>query len=127
MVRAPYISDVRAVLARRHDNGSDFWATADGRLGVGDPFSTVTSLLILHELKVPGTHEAVKGAIDLLMRSWRDDGRYHLPPGGAIYPCHTATAARVLCRFGPRILPLRRGRGLRSRRPLGTPDRRGGG
>lgn len=100
MVRAPYISDVRAVLARRHDNGSDFWATADGRLGVGDPFSTVTSLLILHELRVPGTHEAVKGALDLLMRSWRDDGRYHLPPGGAIYPCHTATAARVLCRFG---------------------------
>ena len=52
MVRKKYIPDVDAVLARRHDNGTDYWASADGRLGVGDPFSTLTSLLILHELKV---------------------------------------------------------------------------
>jgi len=38
MVSRKYIPDVDAVLARRHDNGADYWASADGRLGVGDPF-----------------------------------------------------------------------------------------
>jgi len=92
--------DVEAVLARRHDNGSDYWATPHGRLGVGEPFSTITSLLVLHELGVARTHEAVRGALDLLLGAWREDGRYRLAPSGAIYPCQTAAAARVLCRFG---------------------------
>lgn len=95
-----YQPDVDAILARRHDNGSDYWASADGRLGVGDPFSTLTALLILHELKVPRTHEAVEGALRLVHDAWRSDGRYRLAPGGAIYPCATAGAARVLCRYG---------------------------
>jgi len=95
-----YQADIDAILARRHDNGADFWATSDGRLAVGDPFSTLTSLVILHELKVPRTHEAVHGALDLVRGAWRTDGRFRLAPGGAIYPCATAAAARVLCRFG---------------------------
>ena len=92
--------DVEAVLARRHDNGADFWASADGRLSVGEPFSTITSLLILHELKVARSHEAVRGALQLIRGAQRDDGRYRLAPGGALYPCSTATAARILCRYG---------------------------
>lgn len=92
--------DVEVVLARRHDNGGDFWATPDGRLGVGEPFSTVTALLLLSELKVPRTHEAVRGALELLLRGWRSDGRFRSAPSGALYPCATAAAARVLCRFG---------------------------
>lgn len=95
-----YIPDAEAVLARRHDNGGDYWAGADGRLGVGDPFSTLTSLLILHELRVARTHEAVRGALQLVLGAWRDDGRYRLAPSGALYPCYTAAAARTLCRFG---------------------------
>jgi len=95
-----YQADVDAILARRHDNGADFWATSDGRLAVGDPFSTLTSLVVLHELKVPRTHEAVHGALELVCGAWRTDGRFRLAPGGAIYPCATAAAARVLCRFG---------------------------
>lgn len=95
-----YTFDVETVLARRHDNGADYWATADGRLQVGDPFSTLTSLLILHELKVARTHEAICGALQLILGAWRDDGRYRLAPRGALYPCSTAGAARVLCRFG---------------------------
>lgn len=93
-------ADIDAVLAKRTANGGDYWASADGRLVVGDPFCTLTSLLILHELGVPRTHEAVRGALDLCLASWRDDGRYRLVPGGAIYPCQTATAARTLCRYG---------------------------
>ena len=100
MVSGKYISDVEAVLARRHDNGADFWASADGRLAVGEPFSTLTSLLVLHELKVTRTHEAVRGALQLIRGAQRDDGRYRLAPSGALYPCSTAAASRVLCRFG---------------------------
>jgi hypothetical protein len=100
VVSKKYISDEEAVLARRHDNGGDYWASADGRLGVGDPFSTLTSLLILHELRVARTHEAVRGALQLILGAWRDDGRYRLAPSGTLYPCYTAAAARTLCRFG---------------------------
>ncbi len=101
MVNEKHAADVAAVLARRHDNGADFWASADGRLAVGEPFSTLTSLLVLHELKVPRAHPAVRGALGLIREAQRDDGRFRLAPSGAIYPCATAAAARVLCRFGP--------------------------
>jgi hypothetical protein len=100
MAPKKYQPDIDAILARRHDNGADFWATPDGRLAVGDPFSTLTSLMVLHELKVPRTHEAVHGALELVRGAWRADGRFRLAPSGAIYPCATAAAARMLCRFG---------------------------
>ncbi len=100
MVRKKYLPDVKAILVKQHENGGDYWATADGRLGVGEPFSTLTSLLILHELGAGRTHDAVQGALNLILETWREDGRYHLAPGGALYPCSTAAAARVLCRFG---------------------------
>ena len=92
--------DIEAVLARRHDNGGDYWASSDGRLSVGDPFSTLSSLLILHELGLKRTHEAVRGSLQLILERWRDDGRYRLSPSGTLYPCYTAGTARVLCRFG---------------------------
>lgn len=100
MASRQYQPDVDAILARRHDNGADFWATPDGRLAVGEPFCTLTSLLVLQELKVPRTHEAVRGALELVCGAWRADGRFRLGPSGGIYPCATAAAARVLCRFG---------------------------
>lgn len=95
-----YNADIEAVLARRHDNGGNYWASADGRLAVGDPFITFTSLLVLHELGVAREHEAVSGALSLILKAWREDGRFRLAPGGALYPCSTARAANVLCRFG---------------------------
>jgi hypothetical protein len=100
MVSKKYIPDVEAVLATQNHNGGDYWASADGRIGVGTPFSTLESPMILHELRVSRTHEAVKGALQLILDTWRDDGRYRLALKGGIYPCHTANAARVLCRFG---------------------------
>lgn len=43
MAVAPqYQADVESILAARHDNGADFWATPDGRLSKGGPFSTLT-------------------------------------------------------------------------------------
>ncbi len=93
-------TDINAVLKKRRDNGGDFWATADGRLAVGSPFSTLESLLTLHELEVDRGNKVVRGALDLLLEASREDGRYNLAPSGTLYPCHTANTARILCRFG---------------------------
>lgn len=93
-------SDVHTVLSHRHDNGADFWATPDGRIYVGNPFSTISSLGILHELGVDSDHEAVQGGLDLILDACRDDGRIRLAPKAPLYPCYTAEAARMLCRFG---------------------------
>jgi hypothetical protein len=95
-----YTADVEAVLEKRHQNGGDYWAGPDGRIGVGTPFSTLESPLILHELQVNRKHEAVQGALEHILANWREDGRIRVSPGGTIYPCHTANAARVLARFG---------------------------
>lgn len=92
--------DIQEVLSKRYDNGGDYWATEDGRLAVGSPFSTLESLQVLHELGVGKNHEAVQGAINLILGSWREDGRYRIAPRGTHYPCFTANAARILCRFG---------------------------
>lgn len=99
-VKSKYIRDVEAVLARRRDNGGDYWASGDDRLAVGGAFSTLSSLLVLHELGIARTQEAISGALQLVLQAWREDGRFRLAPGGALYPCSTADATRVLCRFG---------------------------
>lgn len=95
-----YQADIEAVLGMRHANGGDYWATEDGGLAVGSPFNTLESLLILHELGLGAEHEAVSGALDLLLSAWRDDGRYRLARSGTLYPCHTSNTARTLCRYG---------------------------
>ncbi len=95
-----YESDLRTILGKQHENGADFWATPDGRWGKGSPFSTFDCALMLHELGLSSSHEAVRGALDLVLAAWRDDGRIRLAPRAPLYPCYTAEAARVLCRFG---------------------------
>jgi hypothetical protein len=85
------LNDIEAALNKRHDNGGDFRATDDGRLAVGSPFSTLKSLQVLHELGVPADYEAVRGALDLILDSWRENGRYRLPLSGTHYPCTTAS------------------------------------
>lgn len=93
-------SDVGLVLAHRHDNGGDYWATPDRRMYVGNPFSTITSLAVLHELGVTAEHEAVSGGLDLIIGAVRDDGRIRVAPKAPLYPCYTAEAVRTACRFG---------------------------
>lgn len=92
--------DITRVLEQRDANGADFWATEDGRVGVGEPFSAISALLLLYELGLDASHEAVAGGLEALLKNWREDGRIRVGPKGAIYPCHTANIARVLCRFG---------------------------
>ncbi len=93
-------SDIELILARRHDNGADYWSTTDGRIYVGNPFSTISSLGMLYELGVGKSHEAVQGGPKLLLDTIRDDGRIRVAPKAPMYPCYTAEAARMLCRFG---------------------------
>ena len=56
--------------------------------------------MILAELGVPRSHAAVKGAAEVLLAGWCEDGRIRPTPKGSVYPCHTANAARALCRLG---------------------------
>ena len=47
MARNLYESDIQAILARRYDNGGDLWATPDGKLQKGSPFTTLESACLL--------------------------------------------------------------------------------
>jgi len=79
-----YEADLKQILAVRHQNGADFWAAPDGRIGIERPISTLTALLIMSELRVPRSHEAVKGAAELVLKAGREDGRVRIAPKGAI-------------------------------------------
>ena len=94
------LKDIEKILSTRYDNGADYWSTPDGRIGVGGPFSTIESLLILSELEVDRDHEAVSGAAEKVMDSIQDDGRVRVAPKGTCFPCHSAVAAAALCRNG---------------------------
>lgn len=98
--KSVFKSDIEAILAHRHDNGGDFWATKDRRIYVGNPFSTLSSLGMLYELGLDADHEAVKGGISLILNACQEDGRIRLAPKAPLYPCYTAEAARMLCRYG---------------------------
>lgn len=92
--------DIQKILEKRNHKAGDFWATPDGRIYVGNPYSTLSSLLMLHELGAEPTHEAVRGGLALVLRAWRDDGRIRVGPRSPMYPCYTGEAARILCRYG---------------------------
>ena len=93
-------ADVEAILARRHSNGGDFWATSDGKLAKGGPFSTLGAVGLLLELGVDPGDPVLTGARELIWGAWRSDGRFRLAPSGAIYPCQTAHAANTLAHLG---------------------------
>ncbi len=93
-------ADVEAIVKKRHSNGADFWATPDGRWGTGSPFSTFDCVLLLTELGTKRSDSLMKGAAGVLIETWREDGRFRPAPKAAMYPCHTANAARALCRLG---------------------------
>jgi hypothetical protein len=93
-------TDMDRILATRHENGADFWATSDGKIGIENPISTLTALMVMSELRVDPSHEALHGAAGMVFRMLRDDGRVRIAPKGAIYPCQSALAAAALCRNG---------------------------
>ena len=68
--RKRYAADVTAVLAKRHENGADFWATQDGRWGVGSPFSTFDCALILSELGMKKSAPVMQGMANQILQTW---------------------------------------------------------
>lgn len=110
VVPKQYQADVEGTLAKRHDNGGDLWTTPDQRLGKGSSFSTLNCALMLSELGVDISEPVLKDAAQLILSAWREDGRFRLAPRSAIYPCHTVTTARTLCRLGygddPKLAPF---------------------
>ena len=96
----PYEADIAFLLSHRGDNGADFWATPEGNLVKGGPFSTLEAAYILSELGLDPTDSALVGAATLLWHAQRDDGRFSLVPKSSIYPCQTIFAARTLCALG---------------------------
>ena len=100
VVPRQYAEDVQAILERRRQHGADFWATADGRWGKGSPFSTFDCALMLTELGMKRTDPVMRGIAKTILGAWQEDGRFRPAPKGAVYPCHTANAARALCRLG---------------------------
>jgi len=99
-IKKQYQSDIEAILAKRYDNGGDYWTTPDKRLIKGSPFNTLACAFLLSELGMDRTEPVLKETADLILSSWREDGRFKLSPQGAIYPCHTINAARTLCHLG---------------------------
>lgn len=99
-VEKQYQSDINMILAKRHDNGGDFWTTPDKRLYKGGAFSMIASTLLLLELGMDPSDPLMKEIAALCLSTWREDGRFKLSPQGAIYPCHTVAAAKVLCHLG---------------------------
>lgn len=95
-----YQSDVDAILARRYDNGADYWTTPDKRLCKGNPYSALNCAYMLLELGMKPSDPILKALAGLFLDSWREDGRFKLSPDGAIYPCNTINAANVLCHLG---------------------------
>lgn len=92
--------DRAALLARRGVNGGDFWATADGRWNVGTPFSTLACGLMLAELGIDPSDPIARGIAETLLACQTGDGRIRPGPHLSVQPCHTAQAARLLCRLG---------------------------
>lgn len=94
-----YLADIDEIISRQKDNGGDLWATADKRIGIGGPFSTLGASIILFELGMGGS-PLLKCCAELMLSVLRDDGRFQIAPHATMYPCHTAEPARVLCSLG---------------------------
>ena len=95
-----YSSDIEYILAKSQDNGAAFWATPEGSLVKGGPFSTLEAAYNLAELGLPATHPVLAGAISLIWQAQRRDGRFGILPKSGIYPCQTIHAARTLFALG---------------------------
>ena len=102
-----YRPDAEAILSHRHDNGADLWTTPDKRLIKGSPFSIVECVMYLLELGMEPSDPVLQATADLIFEAWREDGRFHVYPTGAVYPCQTIMAVDALCHLGyagdPRI------------------------
>ena len=69
-VRKAYQADLKAILAKRRDNGDDFWSTPDGKIGKGSPFATVDCALMLSEFGMKRSDPILKGTAERIFATW---------------------------------------------------------
>lgn len=95
-----YKDDIAMIMTKINHNGGELWATKDKKICKGSPFATRDVALILSELGFTNKDTIIQDITDLIFSTWKPDGRFKVSPSGAIYPCHTIGAARVLCYLG---------------------------
>jgi len=95
-----YSDDIAYILSKSRDNGAELWATPEGNLMKGGPFSTLESVYILAELGLDASHPILDGAAALIWQAQRPDGRFSLVPKSSIFPCQTIHAVKTLCALG---------------------------
>jgi hypothetical protein len=100
MTNPRYQSDIEAILARRHDQGGDYWTTPDRRLIKGGVWSAAEAAMMLLELGMDPSDPILQEVARLFFDAWREDGRFKLSPDGNILPCQTIIGANVLCHLG---------------------------
>ena len=99
-IEKEYSSDYNEIMSHRYDNGFDYWTTSDKRLIKGSPFSMFESIFYLLDIGMEPDEPILKECAEIIFSTWREDGRFKITPEGAIYPCHTAKAAEILCYLG---------------------------
>ena len=95
-----FSDDISYILSKSHDNGAEFWATPDGNLMKGGPFSTLEAAYILAGLGCGASVPILAGAVERIWQAQRADGRFSIVPKSSIFPCHTIHAAKTLCELG---------------------------
>jgi hypothetical protein len=95
-----YHADIEAVRSHRRDNGADLWATPEGNLIKGGPFSTLEAAYLLAELGLSPDDPMLGGAAALIWGAQRGDGRFQPVPKSTVFPCQTIHAVKTLCYLG---------------------------
>lgn len=95
-----YQNDIDEIISKRFVNGADFWATADGAVAKGGPYSTLEAGILLSDLGYDKRSPELLGAANVIFGNIKKDGRIRSFSTGAIYPCQTANAAKTLCKLG---------------------------
>jgi len=105
-VAQKYQGDVEAILARRYDNGWDYWTTPDKRLLKDSPFSALGSAKMLLELGMEPSEPILKEVAELIFGAWKEDGRFITVPAGRDmplpdHPCRQRALPYGICRRQP--------------------------
>jgi hypothetical protein len=99
-LREKYKDDIAIIMSKINHNGGDLWATADKNIWKGSPFSTRDIALMLSEFGFNKNDSVIQNISNLIFSLWKPDGRFKVSPKGAIFPCQTIGAARILCYLG---------------------------
>jgi hypothetical protein len=100
MQKEEYKEDIALIMTKINHNGGELWATEDKKIWKGSPFATRDVAIMLTELGFTKRDIIIQDIADLIFGTWRPDGRFRVSPSGAIYPCQTIGAARILCYLG---------------------------